>query len=112
MRDSGIGNFSTRTILTGAGWSHNWGGWLAREIWQELIGDSNVQANDRLRKLLLGQSSFEIALAETFAPPFTPDDRLTLERATMKSFLSMDREIARINHGPWINGVRQFLFPS
>jgi hypothetical protein len=33
-----IGNFSKRTILTGAGWTRNWGGRLAAELWQDLIG--------------------------------------------------------------------------
>jgi len=40
-----IGNFSKRTILTGAGWSRTWGGRLAQEVWEDLIGHQNIQGN-------------------------------------------------------------------
>ena len=59
-----IGNFSKRTILTGAGWTRNWGGRLATEVWQDLIGHRAIQRNSRLRELLLDGPSFEVALGQ------------------------------------------------
>jgi DNA-binding NtrC family response regulator len=53
-----IGRFSRSTILTGAGWTRNWGGRLAEELWQDLMGHRAVQNNDRLRSLLIGERSF------------------------------------------------------
>jgi hypothetical protein len=59
-----IGNFSKHVLLTGAGWSRNWGARLADGVWQLLMDDPDVAANDRLRTMLLAESSFELALAK------------------------------------------------
>ena len=49
---------------------------------------------------------------ETHRAPFTDNDRQELERALLDTFISIDREIARRDHHPWINiyGVQEFLF--
>src|SRR5580693_6407083 len=53
-------------LLTGAGFSRNWGGWLANEAFEYLIGAQEI--NDNLRHLLWTHKSrgggFEDALAE------------------------------------------------
>ena len=76
-----IGNFSKRTMLTGAGWTRNWGGRLAAEVWQDLIGHRAIQDNSRLRQLLLEETSFETALGMVEAESFTPADRRTSSNA-------------------------------
>ena len=89
-----IGTFSKRTLLTGAGWTRNWGGRLASEIWQDLIGNPPVQGNSRLRELLLRKQSFEEALGQTLREPFTDADHQILQRAIFDVSKEMDREIA------------------
>jgi hypothetical protein len=76
-----IGNFSKHVLLTGAGWSRNWGARLADGVWQLLMDDPDVAANDRLRTMLLDEPSFELALAKTQVAPFTLDDREQFTRA-------------------------------
>jgi hypothetical protein len=98
-----IGNFSKRTILTGAGWTRNWGGRLAAELWQDLIGHKAIQDNSRLRDLLLDETSFETALGLVQTEPFTTADRQTFEGALLDAFIAMDREVARHDRDPWIN---------
>ena len=107
-----IGTFSKHILLTGAGWSKNWGGQVANEVWQSLIGNAAVRGNPRLRDLLLREASFELALGQTHLAPFTVNDRQELERALHDTFVSINREIARPDHDPWINiyGVQEFLF--
>jgi hypothetical protein len=55
----------TFVLLTGAGFSRNWGGWLATETFEYLLGCSEVDAN--LRHLLWTSkrngTGFEDALA-------------------------------------------------
>ncbi len=106
-----IGDFSKRTILTGAGWTRNWGGRLAAELWEDLIGHRAIQDNARLRDLLLAELSFETALGLVQAEPFTPADRQTFEGALLDAFIAMDREVAQIPD-PWINiyKVQELLF--
>ncbi len=112
MPNNPIGNFSKRTLLTGAGWSRHWGGQLATEIWQAVMGHQAVRSNERLRALLLDEPSFELALGKTHASPFTTHDRRDFERALLDAFISMDREIGRPDHDPWINiyKVQELLF--
>ena len=53
--------------LLGAGFSHNWGGWLASEAFEYLLGTHEVLADPGLRELLWryeGAGGFEAALAE------------------------------------------------
>jgi hypothetical protein len=90
-----IDTFSKRTILTGAGWTRNWGGPLATEVWQDLMGHRAVQNNARLSELLLEESSFEAALGKAQAGPFAPADRQAFEQALLDAFVAMDWEIAR-----------------
>ena len=107
-----IGTFSNRTILTGAGWTRNWGGRLAEELWQDLMGHPAVQNNSRLRELLLDERSFEVALGRIQAEPFTAADRQAFQQALLDAFVAMDREIARPGHHPWVNiyKVQDLLF--
>src|SRR5215469_14809722 len=90
-----VGNFSKHILLTGAGWSRNWGARLAPDVWQLVMDDADVVANDRLRTLLLEEPSFEVALAKTNVAPFTSGDREQFTRALVNGFISMDRAMMR-----------------
>jgi hypothetical protein len=109
-----IGNFSKHVLLTGAGWSRNWGARLADGVWQLLMDDPDVAANDRLRTMLLDEPSFELALAKTQVAPFTLDDREQFTRALVNGFVSMDRAMMRPFDGSPgsinIYKVQEFLF--
>lgn len=107
-----VGTFSKRVLLTGAGWTRNWGGRLAAEMWQDLIGNRSVQSNSRLRELLLREQSFEEALGQTLRDTFTDADRQTFQQALLDVFVAMDREIGRHDHDPWINiyKVQELVF--
>jgi len=108
-----IGTFSKHTLLTGAGWSHNWGARLAADVWQLLMDDPAVTGNERLRAVLLEEGSFEVALAKTQAPPFTSDERESFEHALTNAFISMDSAMIHDYHpSTWINiyKVQELLF--
>lgn len=53
-------------LLTGAGFSHNWGGWLAAEILEYLIGCKEVYSDNYLKNKLweLKDKGFEEALGQ------------------------------------------------
>lgn len=54
-------------ILLGAGFSHNWGGWLAKEVFDHLIGVPEIRKFERLVRLLWQHNAtggFEDAIAE------------------------------------------------
>ena len=54
-------------LLIGAGFSRNWGGWLATEAFEHLLGSPEVSKDAGLRRLLWKHQAcgrFEVALAE------------------------------------------------
>jgi hypothetical protein len=54
-------------LLLGAGFSRNWGGWLADEVFEYLLGTSQFQQDKYLKSLLWknkNKGGFEVALAE------------------------------------------------
>src|SRR5581483_11724889 len=85
-----IGLFSKRTILTGAGWTRNWGGQLANEVWQVLMTNRAIQDRPSVRELLLEEGSFEAALGRLQTEPFNAADRQAFEGALMDAFIDMD----------------------
>jgi hypothetical protein len=76
-----------RHLLIGAGFSHNWGGWLATEAFEFLLGDPAVMANDELRAALWRSQSrvgFELALDELER---SPDSGLRRHAAQLRAAL-------------------------
>lgn len=58
-------------LLLGAGFSRNWGGWLAVEVFEWLLGHPKIRSDDMLRSLLWKHqqngNGFEAALSEVQA---------------------------------------------
>lgn len=59
-----LGNFGSRALLTGAGLSKNWGGYLAGELWGCLLSHPKITNDPALRTIMLRQTNFEHALAD------------------------------------------------
>ena len=85
-------------LLLGAGFSRNWGGWLAPEVFEYVLGSPHV--DEPLRSLLLstGKRDFEVALDDLqqhVARTGTPDSRLdNLLRAIDEMFSEMNRGLS------------------
>lgn len=85
-------------LLLGAGFSRNWGGWLASEAFEHLLGCPEVVSDTNLRRLLWRsqhQGGFEAALAE-LQLAFTHDPRsgehqlVALQSAITRMFSDMN----------------------
>jgi hypothetical protein len=51
-------------LLTGAGFTKNFGGFLATEMWSQIFNDPQIQANKQLRSLLQNNFDFEAVYSE------------------------------------------------
>lgn len=80
-------------LLTGAGFTRNWGGWLAKELEGDLLARL---ANDReLRKLVQESANYEEALEIARSPGLSgrslgPEAVKRLEQAIVESFWAMN----------------------
>ena len=61
--------YSERVLLTGAGFTHNFGGPLARDMWAEIFNNRPLQESQRLRELLLNQFDFESVYFDVMTKP-------------------------------------------
>lgn len=111
-------------LLTGAGFSANWGGWVASEAFEYLLGCPEIMADSPLRDLLWkyqAAGGFEDALAQLqrgyspgFALQWTPTQLIRFQGAVGRMFDDMnqgflnrpDLEFSREDAG---RTVRSFL---
>jgi hypothetical protein len=75
-------------LLTGAGFSRNWGGWLAKELEGDLLG--RLVGHEPTRKLVQTEENFERALEKAGTHDSPAADRQLLVRAIRESFGAMN----------------------
>lgn len=91
MSATAIGDFGKKALLTGAGFSKNWGGRLASEVWADVFSNRVVQARDRVRSALLRERSFEAVMHEVLTnDAYDMEDRHAIIEAVTRSFREMD----------------------
>jgi len=101
-----------RILLTGAGVSKNWGGYLARELWERLLAHPEVRAAGDLRRALLDTpEDFETAL-ETIRST-GPERARAIEDALHEVFVEQDKsENGNQFESSAFNGEHLALFPD
>ncbi len=105
-----IGDSSKRVLLVGAGFSRNWGGRLAIEVWQDVFGHAAVKSRPAVIELLRGEASFEAALEIVRTDgAFSAEDRLALETAIADCFERMDRQFCEPNAAVSIYTINSFI---
>jgi hypothetical protein len=89
---------SKYVVLVGAGLSRNWGGYLASEMWAAILSQPTIQGTDRLRRLLLRQTNFEVALAEVESDDegYSPEERAAMRDAVRAAFGEHDDNLRHV----------------
>ncbi len=95
----------SHTLLLGAGFSHNWGGWLAVEVFEYLLGCPEITRDESLRSILWqqqGKGGFETALEALQAAhrqdPRPNQQRLEVfQRAITQMFGDMNNAFLAVN---------------
>lgn len=83
-------------LLTGAGFSANWGGKVAGELWDDIYSDEAVLSHNDLRNRLRNTASFEDALADVYNRDQSDAERRAVEIAIQNSFVRMDSDFFNI----------------
>lgn len=85
---------SDRVLLTGAGFTRNFGGLLAKEMWAEIFNNHRVQENSRLRALLLDQHDFESVYFDVMTKAeWEESDKEILADAVYKAYEGIDEVV-------------------
>jgi hypothetical protein len=91
-RQPGLGNFPPRALLTGAGFSANWGGYLAKDVWGRLLGKMRDDPN-LIAVLQEHVGDFERALDAARGDDFSREDLAKLEQAVVEVFRDQQESI-------------------
>lgn len=99
-------NFKSKNLilLTGAGFTHNFGGFLGREMWSKIFNNPLVQAKEKIRNLLLDNFDFEDAYSNVFSQDkqvflqsqndlFDDQDRKAFSEAIEQSYKDLDNTV-------------------
>lgn len=98
LREELVGNSEKPkyVLLTGAGFSSNWGLWLGKEIWQAIIGSKKLKGNKEAKSILLDHKNierYEEALA--YAEKDYPSTYKLLTEVILDVFTFMDEFLLR-----------------
>lgn len=81
-------------LLTGAGFTKNFGGFLAEEIWANIFNHPLVQGSATLRELLIKDFDFESAYSSVVENPIsTEDNKDRMRKALLSAYKQLDDAI-------------------
>jgi hypothetical protein len=107
--DVGGRSFAKRVLLLGAGFSKNWGGLLASDVWEHIFSDARVQARPRLVALLQHERSFEDALEKARTGLYEREDQAAIEAAIQDAFERMDVRYRNPDHPVLTSTANDFI---
>jgi hypothetical protein len=83
-------------LLTGAGFTHNFDGFLAREMWSKIFNNPLVQSQAELRQLLLKDFNFESAYFSVFSSShYSESVKQALRVAVETAYKDLDETIKK-----------------
>jgi len=81
-------------LLTGAGFTHNFGGFLADQMWARIFNHEQVQKRSSLVTLLKDNFDFESAYNEVMdGNSYTSEDQLAVNQAVKSAYDQLDETI-------------------
>lgn len=77
-------------LLTGAGFTHNFGAPLAKEMWAEIFTNKFVQNEPEVRELMMKDFDFESTYYTIMEGRFTPQQKKAIIDAVTSAYTNMD----------------------
>ncbi len=86
-------NFKKSILLTGAGFSKNFGGLLSREMWSKIFAHFQIKSLPNARKLLQENFDFEDVYSRVINEPEYADEKEVFQKIIYECFTDMDRTL-------------------
>ena len=81
-------------LLTGAGFTKNFGGYLAHEMWAQIFNDFRIQGHQELRSVLQDNFDFESVYSQVVDNnKFTDEDKLLMKEVIEDAYRDLDNAI-------------------
>ena len=75
--------FARNVLFTGAGFTKNFGGLLAKEMWSQISNNTKVQAHSRIRHLLLHDFDYESIYFHVMTGDYTDQEKKSINEAIL-----------------------------
>ena len=85
-------------LLTGAGFTHNFGGYLARDMWAQIFNHEAVQRCDSVRRAMRKNFNFETVYDEILYGSFNPDEKKAIIEGLKSAFADLDEIVRGVDH--------------
>jgi hypothetical protein len=82
---------SKSVLLTGAGFTHNFGAPLASELWAKIVNHEAVQAAPRVRQVVLSDLDFESGYHEIMSSDYSSEEKAAMARAVDDAYGYVDQ---------------------
>ena len=98
-------------LLTGAGFSKPFGGYLASEMWAAIFNKVNTDRTHNVRTLLRGELNYEAAYDSVMSGPFSAAEKEAFSIALVEAYGALDRSIqSRMGGSPPLkHALRAFI---
>ena len=81
-------------LLTGAGFSKNYDGYLAKELWSKIFNHPDIQKQEKIRQLMLDNFDFEEVWAEVYKDAqYASGGWIALQNAVESSYEDLDENV-------------------
>lgn len=80
-------------LLTGAGFTKNFGGFLGSEMWAQIFNDAEIQGSNNLRDLLQKDYDFESVYSSVLNSSLPDEDKSIMKRVIERSYRNLDDAI-------------------
>jgi hypothetical protein len=89
-------------LLTGAGFSHDFGGYLACEMWDKIFNNETVKKYPKLANFTGTDFDYESIYYNIHSDPqYTIDERKTIDDAILQAYMSIDNKIKNAGRGQY-----------
>jgi len=89
-----MNKYPNHILFTGAGFSNNWGGFLAKDMWTEIFNNGKIQKEKKLRERLLSEFDYESIYSEVMnRDEWTKNEKEALGIAIEDAYLNLDNKI-------------------
>jgi hypothetical protein len=77
-------------LFTGAGFTKNFGGFLAKEMWSKIFNNPSVQSYSRVKKLLINDFDYESIYHRILNGNYSEDEKNVISDTILEAYRSLD----------------------
>lgn len=83
-------DYSENILFTGAGFTKNFGGFLAKEMWSEIFNNPKVQSYPQVKKLLINDFDYESIYHKVINGNYSEDEKDVISNVILEAYQSLD----------------------